>query len=87
MSIGNRLKDLAVSDSGFVFDPHTGSTFSINATGLAIVEGLKQDLGREALIALLRERFETLDEDLPRDVDEFMGLLRQQNLIAPQTES
>ena len=54
-----RLKDIAISDSGFVFDPYTGNTFSINATGRAIVEGLRLGHGREEIVAMLRERFET----------------------------
>ncbi len=47
---------LAVSDTGFVFDPHTGNTYAVNTTGLAVLRGLKDgrtlreiedDLGNE----------------------------------------
>ena len=33
MSSATHLKDLALSDTGFVFDPYTGATFTTNATG------------------------------------------------------
>jgi len=42
MSSVQKLKDLAVSDSGFVFDPYTGSTFSVNAAGRLILKGRKE---------------------------------------------
>jgi len=76
-----KLKDLAISDSGFVFDPYSGQTFSANATGLAILRGLVDGLGREALIARLAEEFEATDEDPDRDLDEFVSVLRQSGLV------
>jgi hypothetical protein len=36
-------KNIAVSESGFVFDPNTGDSFSLNKIGLEIVESLKQN--------------------------------------------
>lgn len=76
-----KLKDLAVSDTGFVFDPYTGSTFSANATGMAILEGLKADLGRDAIVTNLGETFDVRGDDLERDLDEFLHLLRNNELI------
>jgi hypothetical protein len=37
----SHLSSLAISDSGFVFDPNTGNTYAVNATGLAVLRGLK----------------------------------------------
>jgi len=37
----SQLGTLAISDSGFVFDPNTGNTYAVNATGLAVLRGLK----------------------------------------------
>lgn len=76
-----RLKDLAISDSGFVFDPYTGNTFSINATGRTIIEGLRLGYDRPKIVALLCERFETANEDIDRDVDDFVGILRGEEIL------
>ncbi len=81
-----RLADLAVSDSGFVFDPHTGATFSVNDSGRAIIEGIKRGLGPSDLVAHLRARFETGGADLARDVAEFLHLLRQSGLLPAAAE-
>jgi hypothetical protein len=83
MSSQPRLRDLAISDSGMAFDACTGAMFTINATGRAIVEGLKAETGRGAMVAHLREGFELAPSDDPaRDLDEFLLLLRRAGLIA-----
>ncbi len=38
------LRHLAISPSGFVFDPNTGSTFTCNETGRPLLEGLREGL-------------------------------------------
>ena len=77
-----RLKDLALSDSGFVFDPYTGLTFSVNATGRAILDALKQGATPEAAEERLRASFATTAaDDLSRDVREFLLLLRESGIL------
>ncbi len=85
-SINQRLKDLAVSETGFVFDPYSGATFSLNASALCLLRGLKQGLGPDELIARLEESFDVTDADLSRDIDEFLELLRY-NGVLPQEGS
>ncbi|MGB9339817.1 MAG: HPr-rel-A system PqqD family peptide chaperone [Polyangiales bacterium] len=85
-SINQRLKDLAVSETGFVFDPYSGATFSLNASALCLLRGLKEGLGRDELIARLEESFDVTDADLSRDIDEFLELLRY-NGVLPQEGS
>jgi PqqD family protein of HPr-rel-A system len=80
-SINQRLKDLAVSETGFVFDPYSGATFSLNASALCLLRGLKEGLGRDELIAQLEESFDVTDADLSRDVDEFLELLRYNGVL------
>jgi len=81
VSIGQKLRDLAVSESGFVFDPYSGATFSVNATGMCLLEGLKEGLDRQSLMARLEDRFETEGAELSRDVDEFLELLRTHAIL------
>ena len=80
-SIDQRLKDLAVSETGFVFDPYSGATFSLNASALCLLRGLKEGLGREELLARLEELFDVTDADLSRDIDEFLELLRYNGVL------
>ncbi len=85
-SIDQRLKDLAVSETGFVFDPYSGATFSLNASALCLLRGLKEGLEREELVDRLEELFDVTDADLSRDIDEFLELLRY-NGVLPQEGS
>ena len=82
----NRLKELAISDNGFVFDPFSGATFTTNQVGLAIIRSLQQELERAALIALLRERFDCSEADVERDLSEFFLLLRQHGLVEKEAQ-
>ena len=80
-SINQRIKDLAVSETGFVFDPYSGATFSLNASALCLLRGLKEGLDREELLDRLEELFDVTDADLSRDIDEFLELLRYNGVL------
>jgi PqqD family protein of HPr-rel-A system len=76
------LRDLAISDTGFVFDPYTGHTFTVNATGLLLLKELAHGAEAAALAGVLAERFECTDDDDPgRDVAEFLGMLKDAGLV------
>jgi len=77
-----KLKELAISESGFVFDPRSGATFSTNASGLLILDALKRKHARQEIVVALEEAFVLAAQaDLARDVDEFVHLLRSHGLL------
>ncbi len=69
---------LALSDSGFVFDPVSGRSYSVNATGLAILRLLQAPAGIAEVVEALGARFEGDAATLERDVIEFASVLRSQ---------
>lgn len=78
----SRLRSLAISESGFLFDPVTGHTFNVNATGLAILQALKAGKSEDEVVAMLAEDFEQEGgEDVGRDVEEFLARLREHGLL------
>jgi hypothetical protein len=54
-----RLSTLAISDSGFVFDPRTGHSYTVNATGLTVLRDLKKGLSRSAVLKHVRESYDS----------------------------
>lgn len=72
------LERLAVSESGFVFDPVSGHSFTVNETGLSILRALQQDRRLDTLRAGLLEEFDIDETTLERDLLEFLGSLRDQ---------
>jgi hypothetical protein len=81
-----RLGDLALSDTGFAFDPYSGSTFTVNATGICVLHALKEGLAPSDVVARVAERFDARGADVARDVDDFVASLRQHGLIPESTE-
>jgi PqqD family protein of HPr-rel-A system len=77
------LRELAISDSGFVFDPRSGATFTLNATGLAIVLALRDGLPIDALATRVRERFAETPESLDDDVMDFVRALEHHGILPP----
>jgi hypothetical protein len=77
----SRLKDLAISESGFVFDPMSGATFMANSTGVCIILALRQGCRHSEIIARLREEFSVEEGDLESDLGDFVRLLVQQGIL------
>lgn len=83
MSAPHQLKELAISETGFVFDPYSGSTFTVNATGLCVLGGLRDGLSRAEIGARLRERFDVQVGSADDDAADFVHLLVQMGLLPP----
>lgn len=81
MPANHRLKDLAISESGFVFDPYSGATFTVNRTGLLILHSLTEGLDEAAIIKRVRESFRVASDDVASDVRDFVRLLIQNALL------
>lgn len=81
MNAEERLKELALSETGFVFDPFTGATFAANPTGLCILQGLREGLSREQIRERMYQRFDVPGHELDRDISDFIHLLRQHELL------
>lgn len=83
-----RLENLAISETGFLFDPYTGLTFSSNRTGKFILEQLRQGKPPAEIPEALRKQFELDDSDDPvRDVREFLILLRDTGLLPREEQT
>ncbi len=82
MPTASQLETLAISETGFVFDPRTGATFTVNPVGHAVLLALRDGLPLDGVVARLRERFEQVPGDAVRDdVGDFVRVLRQHGLL------
>jgi hypothetical protein len=72
------IRRLAVSESGFVFDPSSGRSFTVNETGIAVLRALQQELGLDVIRRQLAADFEVAPQTLERDLSEFLVTLRDQ---------
>ena len=76
-----QLNDLAISDSGFIFNPATGESFSSNQTGLFILDQLKQGKEQEEIIDLMMEKFHAERIEMEKDFADFLVMLEHYHLI------
>jgi hypothetical protein len=73
-------KNIAVSESGFVFDPNTGDSFSLNKIGLEIVDMLKKDRSDGEIIPELQEKYEVDRASLEKYYFDFISMLQYYQL-------
>ena len=77
-----RLKrNIAVSESGFIFNPATGDSFSANPVGLRILELLKAGIIDSEIISILTSEFNVEDDRMKHDLEDFQSMLQQLSLI------
>jgi hypothetical protein len=69
-------KRLAVSESGFVFDPVSGQSFSVNETGLVVLHLAQQEQDLDKLVEQLAEQFDASILEINRDVQDFINRLQ-----------
>lgn len=74
------LKNLALSDTGFVFNPSTGDSFSVNPIGLGILKDFKDGKSEEDIKKRLLNEFQTDKETIEKDLYDFMKMIEQFNI-------
>ncbi len=72
---------LAISDSGFIFDPTTGESFSINQEGLTILQLLKEGKTEEEIKKIFLNEYDVDETVLDRSILDFISMLKNYNLI------
>lgn len=77
----DRIKKLALSKTGFLFDPIAGHTFTLNKTATYILtllqEGKKIDEIKETILA----KFEVTQEQIEKDLEDFIEQLEESKLL------
>ena len=68
---------LQVSESGFAFDPQTGSTFSLNHTGIRVLHLLRDGKNPEQIVESISRDYEVDPADALRDVEDFIHSLKE----------
>jgi len=71
-----RLNALALSDSGFIFDPATGQAFTANELGLEIIRLLKEGKTFEEIVSHIENHYEAGYDLIYKDIAQFLGQLR-----------
>jgi hypothetical protein len=78
-------KNIALSESGFVFDPGSGNSFTTNPIGLEIIQLLKEGEPREKILEFVLSKYEVSDQAAERDLEDFIKVLERIRLLENET--
>jgi len=74
-------ENIAISDSGFVFDPSSGDSFSLNPIGLEIFGFLKEQKDLAEISKIMTTNYEIDADSFEKYFYDFIGMLKQFGLI------
>jgi hypothetical protein len=74
-------KNIATSESGFIFHPGTGDSFSANPIAAEIVLQLKDGTSPGDIKKSILEKYDVTPNMLEKDWDDFAAQLREANLL------
>ena len=80
MNIEN-LKQLAMNDNGFIFDPSSGYSYTTNETGLAILKMLAAGMSKEEIRSSILEAYEVNSDNFDSDFDHYTLMLEAFSLV------
>ena len=73
-------RNIALSDSGFVFDPSTGDSFSTNPIGLEIIKMLKEGKSPDEIKAAFVKNYMTDEQTFEKDYYDFVNMVAKLKL-------
>ncbi len=74
-------KNIAISDSGFLFNPSTGDSFSINPIGHEIVQMIQNEKSEIEIIDALTADYAIDKNTVEKDLYDFINMLKTHKLI------
>jgi PqqD family protein of HPr-rel-A system len=73
--------NIALSDTGFLFHASTGDSFSVNPTGLRILQLVKSNKTVEEMVTALAEEYRVEPEQAEEDLFDYLQYLRQLKIL------
>jgi len=73
-------KNIAISDSGFLFNPSTGDSYSVNPVGQDIINLMKEGKDDNQIITYMLKNYMTDKDALEKDLYDFKAMLENYKL-------
>ncbi len=68
-------KNIAISDTGFLFNPSTGDSYSLNPMGQKIVKYIQDNKSDDEIIELITEEYMVDNASVETDLYDFKQML------------
>jgi hypothetical protein len=79
-------KNIAISESGLLFNPVTGESFSLNPTGVEILNMLLEEKDPDQISEAILDKYSTDGVTFAKDFYDFISILEHHNLLARDEE-
>ena len=74
-------RNIAISESGFLFDPSTGESFTFNPVGLEIFNFLKEEKSLDEIKEIMTDKYDIDAHNFERFFFDFTSMLNQYRLL------
>lgn len=74
-------KNIAISESGFIFNPSTGDSFSTNSLAQDIIRLFQTDKSIDDIMLAVQEKYSVDKATLERDMGDFLYILQSFQII------
>lgn len=74
-------KNIAISESGFIFNPSTGDSFSTSHIGQDIIRMLQSEKSLEDVMQSVQEKYSVDRQTLEKDLGDFLYMLQSYQII------
>lgn len=74
-------RNLAISENGFVFNPSTGDSFSVNELGTIIINEIRAGKSKSEIIDTIHEEFEAEKKTIEKDLHDYLEVLSNHQLL------
>ena len=78
--------NIAISENGFVFDPNSGESFTLNPIASEIIGHLKDNRDFEEMKKDLLDKYDVDETTLERHFYDFISMLKQYDLLDEQQD-
>jgi len=82
----NIKRNIALSDTGFVYNPSTGDSFTTNPIGIAIIQMLKESKSQSEIKSHILNSYATDEATFEKDFYDFVNMLQKNKLTDSDEE-
>ncbi len=74
-------KNIAVSETGFLFDPNSGESFSVNETGKKILTFLEEGKNENEISKWFTDNYEVDNATFENNFNDFLTVLQNYRIV------
>lgn len=73
--------NIALSESGFIFNPNTGESFTLNPTGQQLFVMIREGMEYDAIRDYFMKHFETEESIFEKDFEDFIHMMTSYQMM------